>query len=229
MNNEIRDILNAISTSRWLKAALCLFAVGVTLTLIVGVVQNLYSWRDATPPIGIASIDVWKLGMVTGTVGTATAFLVTLYVADRNYRRRRENIPHLSMTLALERAPTSQKYDVVVAMLDAENTGTGLCSIGNVEWKLSVLSPYDDADIDEKIQNFDSVSGDSWDTEFPWDTFIDAPMRANMNIEPGETEQLTYDFVIPAGIEVIIVSAYVENISEPKLTDGWYRRAVHIL
>lgn len=73
-------------------------------------------WRDAAPPKGIASIDVWKLGMVPGTVGTATAFLVTLYVADRNYRRSRENIPHLSMTLGLERAPTSQKYDVVVAI-----------------------------------------------------------------------------------------------------------------
>ena len=92
-----------------------------------------------TPAKGIASIDVWKTGMVIGTAGTATAFLATLYVAQRNYLRGREHIPHLTMTLSVERVPVSMTYDVVVASLEAQNTGSGLCTVKGDDVTIVVL------------------------------------------------------------------------------------------
>ena len=229
MRDEIRTVLDAITGSWVPKAALIAFAVCLALTLVVGVAQNVYTWSDTAPPNWIASIDVWKLGMVTGTAGTATAFLVTLYVADRNYRRGREHIPSLTMELQVVRVTASQSYDAVIVTLNARNTGTGLCYVSQVRWQLKALSPYDDDSIAEMQQDFDSAPESEQVIEFPWHQVKEALTVKEMVIEPNETEQMTYDFIIPAEIGAIVASAWVANASEPKHAEGWYRRAVHTI
>ena len=111
METRLRSALEAVA-SHWLpRTAWILFATLILATAALGLTQNIYNWMGETPPKGIASIDVWKTGMVIGTAGTATAFLATLYVAQRNYLRGREHIPHLTMTLSVERVPVSMTYD----------------------------------------------------------------------------------------------------------------------
>ena len=58
-------------------------------------------------------------------------------------------------------------------------------------------------------------------------TVLERPVSVDLLIEPGETEQLTQDFVIKSEIEATITSAYVVNGSVPIRTCGWYRRALH--
>ena len=99
METRLRSALEAVA-SHWLaRTAWILFAALLLATAVLGLTQNVYVWLGETPPKGLASIDVWKTGMVIGTAGTATAFLATLYVAQRNYLRGREHIPHLTMIL----------------------------------------------------------------------------------------------------------------------------------
>lgn len=229
MRDEIRIVLDAIAGSWVPKAALIAFAASLAFTLAIGITQNVYIWLDVPLPQGIASIDVWKLGKVTGTAGTATAFLVTLYVADRNYRRGREHIPSLTMDLQVVRVPASQRYDAVIVTLTAKNTGTGLCRINQVTWRLKVLSPYDDEGIEEIQEEFDEGPNTDLDIEFPWHQVREERVTLKIEIEPNETEQLTHDFIIASEIEAIVVSSWVANASEPKHAEGWYRRAVHTL
>ena len=87
MRNEIRSALEAVANSWIPKVVLGIFVLCLAGTAALAIAQNSYSWRAQTPPDGIAYIDVGRLGMVVGTAGTASAFLVTLYVAERNYRR----------------------------------------------------------------------------------------------------------------------------------------------
>ena len=228
MRDEIRTVLDAIAGSWIPKAALIAFAASLAFALAIGITQNVYTWAGIAPPPGIASIDVWKLGMVTGTAGTATAFLVTLYVADRNYRRGREHIPSLTMDLQVVRAPASQSYDAVIVTLNAKNTGTGLCRINQITWRLKVISPYDDEGIEEIQEEFDEGPNTDLDIELPWHQVREEGVTLKIEIEPNETEQLTHDFIIASEIEAIVVSAWVANASEPKYAEGWYRRAVHL-
>ena len=228
MRDEIRTVLDAIAGSWIPKAALIAFAASLAFALAIGITQNAYTWAGIAPPPGIASIDVWKLGMVTGTAGTATAFLVTLYVADRNYRRGREHIPSLTMDLQVVRAPASQSYDAVIVTLNAKNTGTGLCRINQITWRLKVISPYDDEGIEEIQEEFDEGPNTDLDIELPWHQVREEGVTLKIEIEPNETEQLTHDFIIASEIEAIVVSAWVANASEPKYAEGWYRRAVHL-
>ena len=227
MRDEIRTVLDAITGSWVPKAALIAFAAFLAFTLAVGITQNAFTWFDATPPRGIASIDVWKLGMVTGTAGTATAFLVTLYVADRNYRRGREHIPSLTMELEVARVAASQSYDAVIVTLNARNTGTGLCQVDLVYWTMQALSPYDDESIEEMQRDFDESPDSEQAIEFPWHEVKEGLTLKEFVIEPNETEQMTYDFIIRAEVRAIVVSAWVANASQPKHAEGWYRRTVH--
>ena len=223
MRYEIKTLLAYIAGKRILQIALVTFGASLLLTLIIGLTQNVYVWMDIAPPMGIASIDAAKLGMVIGTAGTAAAVLVSLYVTGREYR-----VANLTMELTVERVPASEKYDAVIVTLNAKNTGTGLCDVDRVHWAIKVLSPYDDESIELMEQEFDTGPDIASGIEFPWrDAKPEATVSPNISIEPNETEQMTHDFIISAEITAIIVSAWVENASTPKHTEGWYRRILH--
>ena len=223
MGNETENLLDALARNPLARYALGMFALCLLAVLLIGLAQNIYRWNDAPPPAFLATIDVWELGMVVGSTGTAAALLITLYVADRNYRRGREHIPSLTMTLELYRISASAGYDTVIAMLNAQNTGTGLCQVGPVEWTLTALSSYDDDTIDRLAQAFDAAPNRT----FPWREVASGATALYLRIEPNQTEQMTYDFIIPTGITALAVSVWVGNASVPAHTEGWYRRAVH--
>ena len=227
MRDEIRTILDAIAGSWVPKAALIAFAASLTFALVSGITQNAYTWLNAVPPLGIASINVGQLGMVIGTAGTATAFLVTLYVADRNYRRGREHIPSLSMEMQVVRVPASESYDAVIVTLNAKNTGTGLCQIDRVQWALKAVSPYDDESVEEMQRDFKGAPDGEQDIEFPWRSVKEETVAEGIVIEPNETEQMTHDFIIPAEITAVVISAWVSNALEPREAEGWYRRIAY--
>ena len=227
MGGEIRSIIDALASSLIPKVVGVLFGFFLVVTLAVGAVQNINTWTGASSPAVIASIDVWKLGMVVGTTGTATAVMVTLYVADRNYRRGREHVPNLSMELRVQRVPASLLYDAVVVTLDAKNTGTGLCEIEEVQWSVGVVSPYNDAVVEEMQDEFDERPDDGRVYEFPWREIKRESTKYVAGIEPNETGQFTYEFTIPIEPTAIIVSAWVPNASVPRIAEGWYRRTIH--
>ena len=227
MGGDVRSIIDALASSLIPKIVGVLFGFFLVLTLAVGVAQNFYAWTDVNPPAIIGSVDVWRLGMVVGTTGTATAVMVTLYVADRNYRRSREHVPNLSMDLQVQRVPASRLYDAVIVTLDAKNTGTGLCEIEEVQWTVGVISPYDDDTVEEMQSEFDERQGNGQVYEFPWREFRRDSTKYVAGIEPNETGQITYDFIIPTEPIAIVVSAWVPNASEPKTAEGWHRRTIH--
>lgn len=236
MRTEVRTILDALSSSIIPKVALGIFSGALLFTISIAAIQNVYTWTDAKPPRVVASIDVWKLGMVTGTAGTATAFLVTLFVAERNYRRSRLHFPNLSMTLLVRRVPVSMTYDTLVLTLNATNTGTGLCRVEQVDWEIKVLSPYDDKNVSAMLEEVaeKATKGEEedhlildTDIEFPWHRHCRITVFTDNEIEPNETDQFTCDFIIPEEITAVAASAWVANADDPDDTKGWYRRTVH--
>ena len=85
MPNRIEELLDTLAGSKMPRIALCVFAALLGLTALTGLVQMAYAWTGNTPPAAIASIDVWKMGMVVGTAGTSATLLITLYIAERDY------------------------------------------------------------------------------------------------------------------------------------------------
>ena len=225
MRYDIGILLTAIAASRVAKAVVIAFVMCLTFTVVIAITQNVYNWVGEAPPIGVASIDAGKLGTVIGLVGVL-AFMVTIYIADQS----RPRFPSLTMDLQVTRVSASQSYDAVVVTLNATNTGTGRCYVTSVRWWLKVLSPYYDDSVAEMQRDFDSAPNREQDVEFPWHEEVpEALTIEDVVVEPNETEQMTHDFIIPAEIRAIVVSAWVANASEPKHVEGWYRRAVHTI
>lgn len=166
--------------------------------------------------------------MVIGTAGTTTAFLATLYVAQRNYLRSREHIPHLTMTLSLERVAVRRKRDVIMASLEAENTGSGLCTVREINWMAVAVSPCDDETVGQMEEGFRTDTDQAHGEELAWHGITQRPVRVDMRMEPGETGQLTQEFAIGAEARDAITSAYVSGRSTSELADGWRRRTIHI-
>ena len=131
------------------------------------------------------------------------------------------------MTLSVERIAVSMTYDVIVATLEAQNTGSGLCTVNEVNWMVVAVSPYDDETVEQMVVELEDDAEPTRDEEFPWHEIAQRPVRVDLLIEPGETEQVTQEFGIKSEIGATITSAYVVNGSTPKLTDWWYRRALH--
>ena len=209
------------------KLAGLLFAGLLTITLIIGGAQNYFKWVDDDPPEWLGSIDAGRLGVVIGTSGTAAAFLITLYVADRNYRRSREGIPSLTMDLTMDRIPASKTFDVIIVTLNAKNTGTGLCDVDEIQWCIRALSPYADSTLEELKKRFEARTINSEEIEFPWRDIEERVTPLGITIEPNETEQVTQDFLVDPEITALAVTAWVVNATAPKTAEGWYRRSVH--
>ena len=228
MNQRITDLYDAIAASRLPKRVLVAFATLLLITGAIALTQNIYTWLGLTLTPGIATIDAGRLGMVIGTSGTAAAFLVTLFVAERNYRLSREHIPHLTLTLTVTRTPSSRSHDAVVLTLHAENTGTTLCKIRAIRWSASALSPYDDQNVECMTQQFDQRLEHLEHIEFPWELAFQDTIGYNKAIEPGQTDQSTYLRPVDTQIDAIVASAFVYNNSTPLRTPGWNATTPHL-
>ena len=100
--------------------------------------------------------------------------------------------------------------------------------VKEVNWMVVVVSPYDDETVEQMRGEYEYDTNRTQEEEFPWREVLQRLVKVDLLIEPGETEQLTQEFVIESKVGATITSVYVANASDSKLTDGWYRRAIHI-
>ena len=147
----------------------------------------------------------------------------------------REGKPHLTIDLSASSRPVSAEHNHIGVIARIHNTSKVAVPVFNVEWELAAVAPYSAADIaqmEEEFSNAKGGVGDTADDEFPW-RWLDDPyeLQYDMLVEPNEIEQLTFDFVIPQGIDTVVVSLYVENAFAEKSVDklGWYRRLFYDL
>ena len=228
MQYTLADLLEAIASSWLTRTALIVFALALAITAAAAIAINVYRSIDQPIPMFLGAIDPGALGLVVGSTGTATAFLLTLFVAQHNYASSRENIPQLTLRLSITRTPSSADSDALILTLRATNTGRRLCHIDTIEWAASVISPYQQDDLGAKSKQFAQLTRSIDNPEFPWNMALYDVFGYNTSCEPGQTRQFVYDRDIPNTIGSIIGSAYVSNRDTTDSTPGWITKAVHV-
>ena len=142
----------------------------------------------------------------------------------------REGKPHLTIDLSAFSRPVSAEHNHIGVIARIHNTSKVAVPVFNVEWELAVVAPYTVADVVEMEAEFANPTGgvgDTADDEFPWGRLDDPyELQYDILVEPNEVEQLTFDFVIPQGIDTVAVSLYVENAYDENGVGklGWSRR-----
>ena len=134
----------------------------------------------------------------------------------------------------------NDQYAHIGVIAKAENTGKVKVDVDNIDWELAVIAPYDNATLHEMQTEFDSFMQEEQeennetspveDIEFPWHIIESHTIeRWGMNVEPGETEELTFDFIASAEVKSVVMSLFIEN-QETGLGGeriGWHRREFH--
>ena len=211
MRETASFIGQSISGSSIPKVALSLFASALVVAIAIAAAQHWYRWTDRPTPPPLASIYAGVLGMVTGTAGTASAFFITLYVAERNYRRSRQHIPHLNLSISVRRAPVDNNVDTLFISLNTYNNSTTHCLVPFIRWEVCVVSPYTSEHLEPLIQGFDERSPHQPDIEFPWHIAAENETYYNTTIEPGQSVQFVHETLIHRSARAITVSAFVYN------------------
>lgn len=146
----------------------------------------------------------------------------------------REGKPHLTIDLSASSRPVSAEHNHIGVIARIHNTSKVAVRVANVEWQLAVVAPYTVADIVQLEAEFFESNKGARDIpiEFPWHRLDERRIsQYDMLVEPNEVDQMTFDCVLPRGIDAVVVSLYVENVfgesSVEKL--GWYRRLFYDL
>ena len=228
MREAAHFIVESISGSIIPKFALAAFAATLLATAGIAAAQHYYQWTDQATPKPLASISAGTLGLVAGSTGTGAAFLITLYVADRNYRRSREHIPYLNLTLSVSRTPVHNTRDALLISLTAHNNSTTLCYVPLIQWTVHVVSPYTPDQLITLEAEFAQRRNQDDDPEFPWHMAIRDHVGYNTAVEPGQSVQFVYEAPIHRTARAITAPAFVYNDNSGNNVPGWYVKSLHV-
>ena len=213
--------------AEWLAKRVGILLVLAVFGVSISLVAALCIWAlsaIATPPPWMAEVSASKMVTATWQGAIAIALVIGGVVAAYKFDLFREGKPHLTIDLSVSSRPINAEDTHVGVVARLHNTSKVRVIVETVHWDLSIVAPYAERYVEELVQEFsDESQGDSGVREFPWDLLeSDRISNYRMAVEPGETEQLTYDFIIPTNIWSVAVSIFVENIDEDAM--GWSRR-----
>ena len=105
-----------------------------------------------------------------------------------------------------------------------QNTGTALLELGRFRTsvhKMSPLSPAEQAAVEEALKE------DARPLRVPWPTtHVDEKNAADKGeVEPGETEKLCSEVILPTSVDVVQIVTYVRNCAKPSEI-GWSKTTI---
>lgn len=230
--------------SDWLLTAVIALVVAFALIIAVkGGIQVTYSALGEQEPKWLSAFDAGPVAKTFNLLVVTTVIVAGAYVGYRKFFLFRENKAQLTVNLTVSSRYINDDNAHIGAIAKAENTGKVNVDIGKIYWRLAVISPYDDAVVEEMREAYGDpglADGDEQNIafdaiepnlpEFPWRILGRYQVnRDGMTIEPNETDELSFDFIAPTDIESVVVSMFIEN-RETESDDtpvGWYRRTYH--
>jgi len=209
--------------------------VGPTST--VPIPQRLEALETRVSDLNEAScLSTWELAMdIIVGLTTAIGIVVSGIWAYRLFVRKRQKYPRATVSHAITHKPLSGDKVLLHVELTISNIGDILISLGSLAtWIQQVLPPPAEVlDLlrDERAMVKDGESEYGWpeigscDLDFhaqkPEKGPGDGKREVEPEIEPGEREEICFDFVLASGVQVIKVNSYVKNEAKPDREIGW--------
>jgi hypothetical protein len=135
--------------------------------------------------------------------------------------RRRQRFPRAALSHQTHsfRLPDGRRLLRVAATI--ANSGEVLVCLRTITTRVQHVLPLPDH---IAVQLKESPEPPSGESEFPWPVLGKRQWRIDETmgeIEPGEAEILQSDFVIPAGVEQVLVYTHVPNHAKSQSGIGW--------
>lgn len=178
----------------------------------------------ATP---IDATEHWShvASIVSGLVSSAALIAAAVW-----FWRRRQTRPRAEVTdvVSVDRLPDGQL--LVHVELRVKNIGEVLLELAEVRSRLLQVLPF--TDTFRLALDAPSSRAPEQRTEFPWIEVTNWSLRYSSDghpvvIEPGETDEIHFDAVIPGDITRLQVHSYVDNVIVKGRSVGWRRTSLH--
>ncbi len=133
--------------------------------------------------------------------------LVTFLLAWWRFRVFRISEPVVKIDLRVTSRRCSPSYNALNAVAALTNTSRVAVQVIRLEWRVFVLSPYSDEEVESKINEYEPyMAVDGSPVEFPWNVnYTLSQANPMIFLEPGETNTIGMSLAIPNWIEAIDV------------------------
>ncbi|MFB3779717.1 MAG: hypothetical protein ACE141_19010 [Bryobacteraceae bacterium] len=176
----------------------------------------LKSWEDlATPASATANVIA---------LGVAAVWAYMLFV------RRRQKFPRANVEHRIAHWATGGGAFIVHVVVRITNVGEAVIRLKSMLVRIQQLLPTPPEVADAIAKDRDPVSDQ--ESEISWPLIVERKcdwQKVRQEVEPGETEECHFDFVIPPELQKIEVYSYVGNIRKRRREIGWNTTTMYSL
>jgi hypothetical protein len=172
---------------------------------------------DVHAPIAAWSVEDWKSASdIVSNVITAGALIAGAVWAYWRFVRERTRWPRAAVQLSFEERVLDAETLLFNVTIEIKNEGRGRMDLSELRVDVYRVRPLGDqmrGSIDRGAQ-FDSGA-----VEANWPLLEQHKKDCGggkAELEPGETEEFTFDFFLDSDIETVSVYAYLENVTKSR-------------
>lgn len=180
-------------------------------------------------PVNTEPVSITELVSIVKDVLTGLAIIIGGWWSYNKFIKNRQNYPRTKITHNITHISLSNKKNLLHVAINIHNTGNILLYIKSAETRIQQVLPLS-KDIAKSINSGkDPVLEESRDVEWPCLNLRDSLPENGLEIEPGESDWLSYDFVIEKQIKFVRIYSYVKNVSKKGREIGWCLESFHDL
>ena len=219
--------------AKWAIWLWAVFAAAIVVALLANTVAEIWEATKTLQDEGwatfIRATDAAKVASVAGATATMAGLTLAAFAGYYKFQLFREGKRHLTIDLQVSHRPITSLHTHVGATAVLKNTSKVVVPVKEIQWAMKAVAPYEAHDIDEKTKKFFDPCQDKWQ-EFGWDEVQHFTIHRNTPIiEPGESDEITFDFIAPVELDAVAVSLFISDSASADDATGWYRRAFHDL
>lgn len=173
------------------------------------------------------NISFWKdLTDIIQSIVTVLA----IFVGAHLYFKRRRRFPRVKITHQVADKLILSDKIFLRLVVTIVNQGEVLLSLESGFVGVQQVVPCPKALLDSIDRDGDIVEDGKH--EAAWDTLAEKDIifkRSEREIEPGEEEEFSFDFLIDSNVKTVIVYSYFKNESKKKRDIGWNKTTIYDL
>ncbi len=204
------------------QTALVSVATLLAIAVAVAVIVPEWSWKNVGPIKDVAGGIQSALTVVAIVVGGVFA-LFKLQVF-RTFE------PHLTITHEVHHRYVGDSYVHIDVTATLRNSSRVAVEIREAEFSIQQISPVSDEEVEAV---YSEVFIDKKLIYLQWPFLESVPFewdQGEMVIEPNESHQQTYEFIVLGHLETVLIYTYFENPQlprPPKSAEGWAATTVY--
>ncbi len=168
--------------------------------------------------------DVKTLTEVIQSIFTSLALAVGGAWTYYNYIYKRERYPRASVQISASSFAESE-WTYLLAKITITNIGQLLLPVKRVVARVQQVSPL----IHEYVPQYHP---DAKGVVLDWRTLNERAKEVEagkLELEPNEIHETDFEFLLPANIKIVKITAYIPNVRKAKQGIGWLASSIHLI